>query len=428
MKQAPDVICCCVDNGLFIPVAQKLGEQFKHVYYWSPNDRCMTKIADSIVGDGFETIERVESLWDVYNEVDLWMFPDIGFGGLQKHLVAEGKSVWGHHGGDVLETNRGLFLKTLKRLSMDVPHYEVIKGLTNLRLHLKDLEDKYVKASKWRGDFETMHWRSFREDESTLDEHAYKLGPAKELVTFYVLDPIETDIEDGTDSYCIDGKFPKTVMHGIERKDKSYLCSIQPMLDIDERVRNVNDKFGPVLADYGYRGFFSTEVRISGDKGYFIDPTARCGSPPSQVMTELFSNLGEIVWAGANGGLVEPEPSAAFGVQALLTVDRDEHEWIVMDIPESIRQWVKCGFAAEIDGRICEPPHALGNMAGWLVATGDTIKEAIANLKEHAAELPDGVDCDVDSIAKLLQEAEAAKEEGIEFTNQEIPEPSIVID
>lgn len=428
MKPVSDVILGVVDSGLFLPIAQKLGEQCKHVYYWTPNDRCMVKLDDNIIGDGFENIERVQDIWSIKNQCDGFCFPDIGMGGLQKELIDQGFPVWGHRGGDVLESNRGLFLDTLKELRMDVPEYKVAKGLSELRSILKDEEDKYIKVSKFRGDFETLHWRSFREDETALDELAYKLGPAKELLTFYILDPIETDIEDGTDSYCINGQFPNKVMHGIEQKDKSYLCSIQDSSDIDERVRIVNELFAPVLKSFDYRGFFSTEVRISGDKGFFIDPTCRAGSPPSQVMTELFSNLGEIVWAGANGELVEPKPSSQFGVQALMTVDREECEWMVMDIPNEIRQWTKFGFGCEIDGRICEPPHCMGHTAGWLVAIGDTIQESIESLKDHASQLPDGVGCDIDSLAKLLKEAESAKDEGIEFSNQPIPEPAIILE
>lgn len=417
-----------VDNGLFLHVAQKISEQYGRTLYFNHWETCMPKISSAIIGDGFDGLEKCESIWDEISGVDLFCFLDVGQGALQRYLRSIGKVVWGHNGGDELETDRGLFLRTIKSLGMDCPKYATIKGLTNLSIHLKDKKDKYVKTSKFRGDFETFHWRSWREDESTLDEYAFKLGPAKEFPVFYVLDPIETDIEDGVDSYCIDGKFPKTVMHGIEMKDKSYLCSVQDSSEIDPRVWQANENFSPILKRYGYRGFFSSEVRVSGDKGYFIDPTCRCGSPPSQVMTELFSNLGEIIWQGANGNLIEPDPAAKFGVQALLTVPRDCDEWIVMDIPDSIRQWTKCGFASEINGRICEPPHEIGTMAGWLVAIGDTIKEAIDNLKAHAKELPGGADCDVDSLAKALIEMETAKDEGIKFTGSEIPDPSSVID
>lgn len=422
-----DITACVIDHGLFLPIAQKLGEQYKKVYFWSPWDDCAPKVERGIIGDGFENIERVRDIWSIKRQCDLFVFPDVGFAGLQQELVAQGFKVWGHHGADELETQRGLFLEKIEEVGMLVPGFHKISGITKLKEHLRNKEDKWIKISRWRGDWETLHWRDWEHDESTLDGYAYRFGPAKEVLTFYVFDAIDTDIEDGIDTYCIDGQFPSTVMHGMECKDRSYICSIQPMQDIDERVRIVPEKFGPVLGGYGYRGFFSCEVRIKDDESFFIDPTCRAASPPSQVMTELFGNLGEIIWKGANGVLVEPEPTAQFGVQALMTVERDTEEWVVLDIPKEISQWVKCGFACEIGGRICIPPNPLGKMVGWLVATGDDLESAIDTLKEYRQALPEGVDCDVDSLANLLKEAQEAEKMGIEFTEEKLPEPEAVL-
>lgn len=427
MKETSDVVACVIDHGLFLPIAQKLAEQYKHVYWWSPWDDGFPKLEHGMVGDGFDNITRVKNIWKVKSKCDLFVFPDVGFDGLQSELTSQGYPVWGHHGGDQLESMRGLFMETVKEVGMEVPTFETITGITALREFLKDKKDKWIKISRWRGDWETLHWRDWSHDEMTLDKYAYRLGPLKDHLKFYVFDPIDTDIEDGIDTYCINGKWPKTVMHGMECKDRSYLCSVQPLEDIDERVRIVTDKFGDVLARYGYRGFFSCEVRIQGDTSYFIDPTCRAASPPSQVMTELFSNLGEIIWGGANGELVEPEPSAEFGVQSLISCEREKGEWKVLDIPPELKQWVKCGYACEIDGRLCIPPNPLENALGWLTATGDSIQSAISSLKEHCEALPDGFKCDVDSMAHLLKEAHEAQEEGIELTEQPIPEPKVVL-
>lgn len=425
--ETKDVTCCVCDHGLFLPIAQKLGEQMKKVYYWSPWDDISPKVERGIIGDGFENIERVKDIWSIKKKCNLFVFPDVGFSGLQKELISQGYPVWGHHGADELETQRGLFLEQLKEVGMLVPNFEKITGMDNLRKYLRDKEDKWIKMSRWRGDWETLHWRDWEHDESTLDGYAYRFGPAKEVVTFYVFDPIETKIEDGLDSYNVDGKFPMTVMHGMECKDRSYICAIQKLAEVDERVRVVTEKFGPVLATYGYRGFFSFEVRIQDDLSFFTDPTCRAASPPSQVMTELFGNLGEIIWQGAQGVLVEPEPTAQFGVQSLLTMDRDPDEWVVLDLPDEIKRWVKCGFACEIDGKLCLPPSPMGKMLGWLVATGDDLEEAIDALKEYRDQLPDGVNCDVDSLANLLKEAEEAEEQGIEFSDDKLPEPEVIL-
>ena len=427
MKAVSDVVACVVDHGLFLPVALKLAEQYKHVYWWSPWDDAFPKVQSGLIGDGFENMSRVPDIWRIKKKCDLFVFPDVGFSGLQRELASQGFPVWGHHGADELETQRGLFLEQIQELGMLVPKYEVIVGMTALREHLKDKEDKWIKISKWRGDWETLHWRDWDHDESMLDYYAFRFGPSKELIRFYVFDPIETDIEDGLDTFNIRGRFPQTVMHGLECKDRSYLCSVQRMEEIDERVRMVPEKIGPVLAEYGYQGFFSFEVRIKDDQSYFTDPTCRAASPPHQVMTNMMKNMPEVIWQGAQGNLVEPEFEEEFGVQALLKVERGCEEWTALDIPKKIRQQVKPSFACEIGGKLCFPPSPLEHTIGWLVAEGSSLEGAIDDLKEFRDQLPDGVTCDVDSLANLLKEAETAKEEGIVLTEQELPEPSTVL-
>jgi hypothetical protein len=428
MKEIRDITACVVDHGLFLPVAQKLAEQFKKVYWWSPSERTMPRLSEGLVGRGFENLERVFDIWGVKSECDLFVFPDVGFAGLQRELIGQGFPVWGHRGGDVLETNRGKFLQTLEEVGMVVPPHRVITGFSELRDYLKDAADKWIKVSRWRGDWETLHWRDWQQDESTLDMAAYHLGPAKELLTFYVFDRIESKVEDGIDTYCIEGQFPETVIHGLEHKDKSFLCAVQPMADVAECIRVANEKFAPVLERFGYRGAFSTEVRVTEEESYFIDPTCRFPSPGSQAMVELFGNLGEIIAAGAEGVCIEPKPAANYGVQALISCSREKDEWLALTIPEEIRQWAKLSFACEIDGRVCLPPSDLGPMLGWLVATGETIAGAIDSLKEYRALLPEGLDCDVESIASLLIEAEAAAEHSIELGEGRVPDPATVLE
>jgi hypothetical protein len=424
-----DITCLVCDNGLFIHVARRLAREYKKVYYWSPADRAFPTCRERCIGDGYSDIERVESIWDVKAECDLFVFPDIGFSGLQKELVSQGYPVWGAREGDDLECNRGKFLKMLEGTDLPVPEYEAVEGLTKLREHLKDVEDRYIKVSCIRGDFETFHWRTFSEDETLLDNAAVKLGPLRELVTFYVFTPIDTEIEDGVDSYCIDGQWPKTVIHGVECKDKSYLGTFQKYEDLPDEMRAVNDAMGPILKKFGYRARFSTEVRITPDhEGYFIDPTCRHGSPPSQCEMEMVGNWGEIIWEGAHGKLVEMEPVAKFGIQACIKVER--HKWAVFNIPEDLDQWVKISFSCKVDGNICVPPdddREASVHVAWLVAIGDTIEEAVETLHEYKSKLPDGCHCEVQSIAELIEEINKAEEMGMEFTPQEIPEPDIAL-
>lgn len=389
----------------------------------------MPVISEGIIGDGFEGVERADSIWQFKDDVDLFVFPDIGFAPEQMELLRQGKIVWGSRRADALESNRGLFLRTLKEIDLPCPKFEVVNGMNRLRDYLKDKEDKFIKVSRWRGDFETLHWIDWKDGEMELDRLAVRFGATKNAIKFYVFDPIPAEIEDGIDTYCIDGQWPSLVLHGMEKKDKSFIGTITPFKDVPGPVRMVNEAFGPVLGRYGYRGAFSTEVRID-DKGesYFIDPTCRFPSPPYQIEMDLFGNFSDIIWQGANGVLIDPEPTAEFGVQAVLKMDKNVDDWAAVKIPESVSEQVKGAFCCEIDGALCFPPSPMGNMVAWLTATGDTLKEAIQNLQGYKDELGDAFTVEDKSLADLLVEINAAEDAGMKFSDSAIPEPSIILE
>lgn len=427
MKEVKDSIFCVVDHGLFPHIAQCLADQSKHVYYTGPCEEVMEKIKDATIGDGFENITRVKSLWDVKNQCDCFVFPDIGFGGEQKELLSQGLPVWGHHGADELEVMKGLFLDTLKDMGMEVPPHNRIKGFSELKAFLHDNPDKYIKISRYRGDWETLHYRNESMDGLELEARGIRLGPLREHITFYVFDPIDAKIEDGIDTWRMNKQWPKRVLHAIERKDKSLIGGIQDMADIHEDVRAMNELFAPALDAYGYAGPFSTEVRIA-DVPYLNDPTIRFGSPPSQLQTVLITNLPEVILAGAHGECLEPECDDELGAQVLVTSDRDKEEWLNFPMPKELRPFVKSSFACEIDGDVQILPNPLENWAGWLVATGKTIEEVVEAMKQRKELLPDGFDCDLTPLHDLLRELEEAKEQGIQVTEQTIPSPAIVLD
>lgn len=429
MKTPNEVHFRVCDKGLFLPIAQRLARDARKVSYWTPNERAFPKVSEQI-GDGFDDIEMVDCYLKDYDDVDCFVFPDIGMVGLQSDLVRRGKPVWGCRSASRLETNRGLFLKTIKELGLEVPKYETIKGITNLHVALKGVKDRWIKISKFRGDWETFHWRDESQDGNMLDYYANRFGPFRELIAFYVFEPIDADIEDGCDSWNIDGEFPEIIIHGMEAKDKAFVGTFQRYRELPEQVRHVNDVFGPVLAEHGYRSFFSTEVRITDDdKCFFIDPTCRAGSPPSQVMTEMIANYSEVIWYGANGVMVNPESAARFGVQALCKTDQDQDCWTYVKLKGDLDRWLKSRNTIGFKGMLAYPSvdhHA--ECEAWLVGIGDTLAEAIKHLQHNTKMLPDNMSCDCLSLVDLLKEIENAEEKGMEFTNQKIPGPEIVLD
>lgn len=427
MKSISDLHFRVCDNGLFLPIAQRLARDAKRVTYWSPWEKSFPKVRDQ-VGNGI--VERVNSPFEAMDEVDCFVFPDVGMGGIQEMLRSHELPVWGHHGGDILETDRGVFLDVLSGTDLPVPKYVKITGIDALREHLRERDDLWIKISLFRGDWETLHWRSWEEDSSLLDFKAAIFGPFREEIEFYVFDPIDSEVEDGCDAYCIEGEFPSLVVHGMEAKDKAYVGTFQRFSDLPEEVRKVNEAFGPILGEYGYRGFFSTEVRITdaGDS-YFIDPTCRSGSPPSQCLTEMIGNFSEVIWAGANGELVDPEPAAKFAVQALCKFKRKPNRWSCVKLDYEMRRWVKSANCLMLGDVLYLPPDDDDNECqDWLVGIGDTFEEAIRHLKHNVGQLPDGACCDFTSLCDLLQEVQEAEKQGMEFTDQPVPDPTVVLE
>jgi len=432
MSKVKDIVACVVDHGRFVHVARTLGEQYAKVYYTSPEERDCPLMRETSVGDGFEEMERVESLWTVSDQVDVAIFPDIGFAGEQWELRRQGIPVWGCGDAGELEWNKGLFLRELEKSGLEVPPHRIIKGLTNLKLYLKEEEDKYIKIDKHRGDFETMHWTSWDEMEGELDSYAVRFGPLKEHVIFYVFDAIETELEDGIDAWRAGGKWPETVLHGMECKDKAFIGTMAKFSDLPDEVRCANEAFGHILDRLTVRGAmkFSTEVRITEDKkSFFNDPTCRFGSPPSQGECLLIKNLGEIIYRGALDDMVEPETEDDFVVQALVTCS-DRDDWRSWRLDEEVESHLKSAFCCRTDGKLCLAPitEYHSKEAGYLCDTGKTMKAAIESLRDLKDKLPCELKCEFASLADLLKEIQEAESKGMEFTDQPVPEPETILE
>jgi hypothetical protein len=424
LKPLDQITALVIDHGLFLPVAHRLAEEYKRVLYYCPAEDGFPTINRCIVGDGFDDIEKCDDIWPVMPEVDLVVCPDIGFSGLQLELERQGKPVWGSRRADRLEIHRQYFHKVLADVGLAVPKFVVLTGLNALRDHLKDAEDKYIKISRYRGSLETFHWRSWDLDEGTIDLLAVRFGPAKELIPFLVFDTIETDLELGSDTYVVDGKWPSLMLNGIEHKDKGYLSAVTKREAMPECLNEVLEAFSPVLKLFRCRNQWSTEVRKTEDSFFFTDPTPRGGIPstPSQLLA--WKNFPEIVAAGAEGELVDPIPTCKYTAECMIAGKTKKEQWPAVEIPNDLEKWTAFGSCCKIDGRLVFPTdESHDDDLGWLLATGNTLEEVLDNLKSHADLLPEGLDANTDSMVDLLVEAIKAQKDGVPFGTQEIPPP-----
>lgn len=434
MKDVQHVKAMVIDHGRYLGLAVELAKSFDKVYYYNAAAvDAFPTINKWTVADGFPNVEVIvppDDHWDFKSEIDLYVFPDIYHGGEQCELESQGKLVWGSRHGDRLEILRGQFLKTLPKVGLQVPKHKVVQGLNDLSSELFGREDVYIKISRYRGTMETFHWRDWDHDSVWLDEKAVELGPQKYEMLFYVFDKIETDIEVGLDTYCVDSNYPIEALVGYEWKDKGYLGAVTSCDKIPAPLAGVMFAFGPELRDNRYRNFISSEVRIKGDDYYFIDPTRRMPCPASASQLKLYGNLPEIILAGAAGELVQPEMRAQFACECVVTTCGGKDAWKTIRLPESLEDSFVGQECCMVDGKICWAPmhESHGEELGWLVNTADTPKDCIRGMLDKVADLPDGVTAATESLADLLKEIESGKEEGIPFTDKPLPEPAEVID
>lgn len=429
LKESKDVVACVFDYGTFICLAEKLAETYKKVYYYTPTSQEFYSIEDLAKSDGIPGVERVFDIFDpeFVKEVDLFIFPDIGYGGLQKYLRSIGKAVWGSMGADELETIRTEFMKVLKKLKLPTIHTETIQGLTNLREHLKGVENKWIKVNKYRGNMETWHHIDEEHSASELDRLATEFGGLKDIVTFIVQDYISTDIETGYDGWCIDGKFPSKSFQGYEKKDELYLAALLDQKDLPKQIQMINEAMAPVLKEYSYRNFYATEIRIKDDIPYFIDPTLRMPGMSGEQLTETCENIADVIWHGANGELIEPEFCYSFAATAMIHHKAKHDGWRVFKVPEEMRQWIKLCHHAELEGVAHFPPKKNDEL-GLVIGVGDSIEEVIEMIVENVKELDsEPVCCELDGFQDLIKSIEEAKKYGIHFTSQKIPDISKIL-
>lgn len=399
--------CCVIDNGLFVEFALRLAREFGRVLYFAPWTSGYPTSRARRIGSGVKQLERIDDIWDHYDDVDIWVFPDVYESGLQKHLVSQGKRVWGCVGSAWLEIDRAKSKKALAKAGLDVGPWERIVGMENLREFLKSNDDQYVKISATRGDMETFHAPTYEQVEPRLEEIEHTLSAHTKEMEFIVEQAIRPAIETGYDGYCIDGQFPDGAMVGVEVKDKAYILKTTTYDQLPGSVRRVNDGIAPILRKEGHRGFLSTEVRVTPEgRAYLIDPCQRLGSPPSELYQELIANLADIIWHGSEGVLVEPIFNAKWGAEVLLLSDWADKNWQHVKFPKSIRNNVKLRNFCIIDGEHYVVPQSSGMPEiGAVVAMGNTPQEAIDECK-RIAKLVDGysIEAPVEAIDEAYEQ------------------------
>lgn len=403
------------DRGLYLYIAEKLAQTYKKVYYYLPSSDPYPCSKLHNIATGIKGVERCTDFWGTLDKVDLVCFFDVYDGALQQFLRDKGYRVFGSGKAEILETDKIFFMEKLEELGLPLPKTYLAEGLDDLLKYLeKEGGEKWLKGLT-RGDFETKKYTGMDHFQPFVDDLKRKLGKRIETIEILVQDPIDSECEAGWDGWVVDGQFTKNALCGYEVKDKLFVASVQE--EPAEIVSVVNDKFAQLYKELNYRGAHSTEIRITKDGvPYYIDATQRVGSPPGELMSEIYENYAEVVWQVAGGELPLPIPKKKYGAQAILSSDwyKDDHEMYI-EFPEKYRDNIKLSNFYVRDNKTYIVPNETEQYFGSVVAVGDTIEEAIEKVKEICeAVKAEKLHCE-DDFDDAVEVIECGRKFGIEF-------------
>lgn len=337
------------------------------------------------------------------------------------------------------EYDRELFLKTLKEVGLPCPEYKVCIGLSALAEFLKDNEDWWIKM-ELRGDDETWRHRNWILSQRKLESLAYRYGPFKEALKFVCVKHIDSKVEVAYDGFMVtspSGKvqFPKLAFQGYEDKNKAHILAVTEYENLCEQVTTTNELFAPKLADKYFRSAWGTEIKVTDDSFFFLDATCRAPSPPGEIVLELVKNLGEFMWQGSAGNLIELETEKPFASQVTLYSPWASGNFETFQIPKEVRRWIKFYAPCQTEEGISVVPPQADNPLGFgnesvavVIGLGDTIQESIDAVKEHC-DLIEGFDASaqIEALAECLSRIHAGQKEGVDFAD-EVPQPETALE
>ena len=414
MKSPSNITAMVIDLGMFVELARTVAQTYKKVYYCNPSWVCpYPKLNEAKIGEGFPEIEVCLDPFDHFEDIDLYVFPDIGYGGFQTYLESEGKKVWGCRMAEELEFYRDDCKKLMKRLGLPVGPWEKVKSIDSLREYLKEHKKQWVKMNQFRGHFETFFSDYYTLVEPRIDEIEHQLGALKNMAEFVVEEHLPDMFEVAADAYNIDGEMPTKMLYGVEIKDQGYIGKFTNYENIPKSMREFDTKMSPTLKRYGYRSFYSPEHRIGKEQiAYMIDLCARVPSPPGELYQVYYTNLAEIIWEGANGNCIDPAPIAKWAAEIVIHSPWATKNWQPIGFPNEYEEYIKFRNAVRIDGKTYVMPQ-MGEVPeiGGICGYGDTMEEAI-NMTNEISESIKGYFLEIpnDALNKAQEEIDKAKE------------------
>lgn len=423
----------CIDSGQFIEQCNALAMGGKNkVYYFTDSERAFPVLQDAAPGMDFEYLESVPHLFDFLNDHRDEIDCIVNWDSCNQDLIADmrddprnkGKSIFGSGLGARIEEDREGFKKILKRLGLDVGKkdgtgegdYVIKYGVQEVEEYLKKHPDIYAKIDKFRGNFETTHLISYKDEmlDGTFTHFRKELGPPFERRQKFILEHAINDaIEIGMDGFINAKGLASKHTWGVEYKKGPYLCTNQ---ELPKPLQETMDKLVPFLKALDYRGCFSTEERVKKEKHYLIDPTPRGALPLTVGYSKWITNLDEVVYKIGLNEDVEVKMPYKYMLAVPMYSSKGKDEYVRLKVEKKHRENIKFrGCCSDGDGNyyICKGMEG----AVVIVLGGDNWKDLLKQAKEEVnyVEFDEKQDFEtsiVDDFPKLISEIE---DMGIKF-------------
>lgn len=420
MKPVSQVRWLFYDYGSYLSVARKLAEVSAAVYYFVPkiiNGYPDHKPLD--IGRNVPDIIPIKEYEPYLDGIDAVVFGDVHEPGKQEYFKKIGKYVVGCLGGSKMELDRAFLKNKMAEVGLPVNDWEEVHGLDELEEILKEKNDVYVKSGL-RGDMETWHSEDYDLSKEDLEDMRHHMDAYRNRETYIIEEKIKSLAEVGLDSFVVDGKFPETVLSGIELKDTGYLGIVTKYKELPRQLRNVTDKLSPILAELQHRGPISDEVMFAENgRGYLLDWTARFPQPPTDLYIEMIDDFGDVLWKIAQGIVPEVKYKGKYGVQLIIKSDFAKTRTVRIRVPDEYKANVKLkNMIIEENGLWAYTP-AMGlemSEIGSIVAWGET-KLIACRLAKKIADSVKGnnIKIDSDCLEKANEQIDRLHKAGINY-------------
>ena len=339
-KEFDKDVVLVIDTGLAIDHAMRFVEEGCVVYYFLTGFMsAFPTFQETVVGDGFP-LEKVEDWGGVVDKVGLVYVTDNVFPQLAEYLRKRGKLVYGPSPELVRwESDRVYGYQKMQEYNIDVPPGKICKGKDELISYIREKEKEekrvWVKIeNRFRGQIETFSVATAEEAETMLGQAG--LGPYIDEAQFLVQENVD-GVEVGCDGYVTPDGVLEPIAYTIEKKGRGNVVVWQRGSDF---IDMWYDKVMDVVVEDNYRCNLSVEAIWNGKDFYVLEPTPRNPYPVSSLYPRFIKNWVDVVWAVAEGKVIEVDVDWEEPYMVELTISTSEKDLMrVIDVPDELVKW-----------------------------------------------------------------------------------------